>query len=109
MSKVITSPSKRWAGTVTISDPLTISQAQLIEAGMRQPETEGGRVWMSVIDGNQLPAIFACVEIWNIEGFEGITPDTFPASPRKESHEFIDWLFKQILSVYLGEAVIPNE
>lgn len=93
---------------MVIADPLTIPQAQLIEAGIRQPEADNGRVWLSVIDGNQLPAIIACVEKWNIEGLEGVTLETFPASPRKDSHDFIDWLFKEILAVYLGEVAIPN-
>ena len=32
MSKVITSPIEKWSGSVTIADPLTIPQAQAIEA-----------------------------------------------------------------------------
>lgn len=111
MSKKITSPVQRWAGSVTIADPLTIPQAQLIEAGMKQPQDgEDGRVWLSVIDGMQLPAIIACVEKWELENMpEVLTADTFPASPRKYSHEIINWLFKEILAVYFGELIIPNE
>ncbi len=35
MSKVITSPVQRWAGTVTIADPLTLPQAAVIEDAIR--------------------------------------------------------------------------
>jgi len=110
MSKQITSPIERWAGTVTIADPLTIPQAQLIEAGMKPPESEeGGRIWLSVIDRNQLPAVIACVEKWELADMpETITADTFPASPRSESHKLIEWLFREILKVYFGETEIPN-
>ena len=110
MSKQITSNSKRWAGTVTLSDPLTIPQAQAIEAGLKPPQGgEDGKIWLSVIDANQLPAVIACVEKWELTGFpEVVTVDNFPASPRKESHAFIEWLFREILNIYSGEAEIPN-
>ena len=107
MSKVITSPVERWAGTVTISDPLTLTQARLIEAGMKQPEVaEGDRVFLSVIDEAQVPAVLGCVEKWELKDF---TPDPFPASPRGDSHKLVDWLFREIFKVYIGEAEIPNE
>lgn len=88
-----------------MADPLTISQAHLIEAGMRQPETQDERVWLSVIDEMKLPAIMGCVEKWELENF---TPDPFPASPRIDSHKLIDWLFGEILQIYFGEAIVPN-
>lgn len=109
MSKVITSPIKRWAGTVTIADPLTISQARAIESAFGKPpliEEEGQRVWLSVIDEARLPAISACVESWNLENFN---PDPFPASPRGDSHKLIAWLFGELALVYQGESEIPNE
>ena len=107
MSKQITSPLTRWAGTVTISDPLTIPQAHLIEAGLKQPEAqEEGRIWLSVIDEMKLPAILGCVEKWELENF---THDPFPASPRSDSHKLVDWIYGELLKVYFGEAEIPNE
>ncbi len=111
MSKVITSPVKKWAGTVTIADPLTIPQAEQIEnaLGIDEAQEEGKRVWLTVNDKKMLPAIFACVEAWNLQGLEGVTIDTFPASPRSTSHKLIDWLFREILHVYFGEAEVPNE
>lgn len=109
MSKAITSPIERWAGSVTIADPLTIPQAHLIEAGLHRPESDGEKVWLTVIDEMRLPAIMACVEKWELENMpQPVTVETFPASPRGDSHKLIEWLFNQILQVYFGEALIPN-
>lgn len=113
MSKVIHSQSKRFTGSVTIADPLTIPQAQLIEAGMRLPKDDtqtDGRVWLSVIDANQLPAIIGCVEKWELANIpEKPTLETFPASPRVETHKLVDWIFSELTKVYFGEAEVPNE
>lgn len=108
MSKTIISPVQRWAGTVTIADPLTIPQAQLVEAGMSVDKK--GNVFLSEIDSAQLPAIFACVEKWQLAGMpEPLTLDNFPASPRVDSHKLIEWLFKSVWDVYFGELEIPKE
>ena len=123
MPKVITSPIKRWPGSVTIADPLTIPQAQMIEAGMKQPDAqEGERVWLTIIDSAKLPAVIGCVEKWELENFPhtvgmqnltgvmpAITIANFPASPRGDSHKLIDWIFREMLTVYFGEALaLPN-
>lgn len=106
MSKVITSPVQRWAGTVTIADPLTLPQAQLIEAGLKQPDAAiGDRIWLSTIDEMKLPAVLGCVEKWELENF---THNPFPASPRGDSHKLIDFVFSELMNVYFGEALIPN-
>lgn len=113
MSKVITSQIKRFEGSVTIADPITLAQAQAIEAGMKPPEEQeivNGRVWLSVQDSAKLPAIFACVEKWELSGLpENVTADTFPASPRGATHKLIDFIFAEIFKVYIGEAEVPNE
>lgn len=112
MSKVVTSPSKRFSGTVTLYEPLTLSQVELIEAAFGIPEIEkDGRLWFTVLDKLQIPAILACVETWNIPSLEPLPPtlDSFPMTPRKASHDFIAWLFDEIRQVYLGEVEIPNE
>lgn len=111
MSKKIISPSERWSGSVTIADPLTIPQAQLIEDALERPaKSEDGTVWLTVIDSQRLPAIFACVEKWELSNMpDPLTIDNFPASPRRESSQLIEWLFYEINKVYLGEAIVPNE
>lgn len=111
MSKVVISPIERFKGSVTIADPLTLPQAHLIEAGMTPPEDGAdGRVWLTVIDDKQLPAIFGCVEKWELENMPAsLTAENFPASPRVDSHKLIEWLFTEIRKVYFGEISIPNE
>jgi hypothetical protein len=107
MPKEITSPIKRWAGTVTIADPLTLPQAKAIEAALDDANIpKEGKLWLSVIDENKLPAVIACVQEWHLDNF---TPDPFPASPRGDSHKLIDWIFGELIKVYAGEAEIPNE
>lgn len=107
MSKVITVTGK-WAGTVTLTDPLTLPQAQLIEAGLKQPEGHEGeaRIWLSVLDAEKLPAVLACVEKWELENFN---PEPFPASPRGASHKLIDFIFSELVTIYMGEKEVPNE
>ena len=113
MSKRIVSKITRWGGSVTIADPLTISQAKLIEAGMGKvpPELvgENGKYWLSVEDDMKLPALFGCVEKWELDNFpQNVTLDNFPASPRGDSHKLIDSIFAELMIVYFGEALVPN-
>ncbi len=113
MSKRIEVKSERWAGSVTIADPLTMSQARSVEAGLGKPPdtayADNGRVWLSVIDEMRLPAIFACVENWELANMpEKLTADNFPASPRGESNALINEIFQAIAKVYFGEALVPN-
>jgi NADPH-dependent ferric siderophore reductase len=117
VSKVITSPSKRWQGSVTLYDPLTLPQVKLIEAGLELPESAKGkeRILFTVTDEVALPAIFACVEKWDISPTlkvresEPLSVDNFVFSPRDETHELIKWIFDEIRRIYLGELEIPNE
>lgn len=112
MSKRITSPVKRWPGSVTIADPITLPQAKLIENAMRpiESDTGDGRVFLSTVDEARLPAIFACVEKWELDNLpDDMTLETFPASPRGDSHKLAEWIFRELLAVYFGESVVPNE
>ena len=71
---------------------------------------EKNRQFYTVADKRQLPAIFACVEKWDLSNFpKEPSPQNFPMSPREDSHKLIDWLFSEIKKVYYGEAEIPNE
>lgn len=109
MSKVI-NVSGKWEGSVTFADPLTLSQARLIEEALESPQkSDDGKIWLSAIDEKRLPALFGCVTKWELKGLEDVTLDTFPASPRKASHKLIDFLFLELMKVYTGEAEIPNE
>jgi hypothetical protein len=84
-----------------------MSQAMLIEQALSPPVTgTDGRVWFTAIDGAKLPAVQACVEKWELENFN---PDPFPFSPRGDSHHLVDWIFQEILKIYIGDLEIPNE
>jgi hypothetical protein len=95
---------------VTISDPLTIPQVELIEEAFGEPPDETGkRIWLTISDKKQIPAILACVEKWDLANFpDPVQSDNFPASPRGESHKLIEWLFGEIFKIYFGETQIPN-
>lgn len=109
MSKVVTSPSTTWPGTVTLSDPFLLPQVELIEAALEY-QPDGEKVWLTVIDKKRLPAIFDCVETWNLQNFPDPSPtlETFPMTPRPESNKLITWLWDEIRNIYLGELEVPN-
>jgi hypothetical protein len=112
VSKIITSPSARWVGSVTLADPLNMLQVELFEAGLKLPDEAMGEgtVYLTVLDKPMVPALLACVETWSLKDFPASpTLETFPFTPRKDSHELIAWLTGEIRKVYLGEFEIPNE
>ena len=112
MSKIITSPSKIWTGTVTLAEPLFLPQAEAIDTALRVPEGYEGKesIPYTVLDKWHFPAILACVEKWNIDGFpDPVTFDTIPLNPRPESHALIDYIWNEIKKIYLGELQVPNE
>jgi hypothetical protein len=90
-------------------------KAELYEAALELPESvksmkEGERFFWTVTDKQAIPAVIACVEKWELKDFpEQPTVETFPWSPRKDSHELIDWLMGEIRKIYQGELEIPNE
>ncbi len=103
MPKRISSPSSRWPGFVTFSDPLTLPQALAWEKAVR--EAQANMETGTVTDFNYavMPGIFACVDKWELDGLDNPTPDTFPATPRKQSAELIVWLMNEISRIYSGE------
>lgn len=116
MSKRVEVTSKKWAGSVTIADPLIFAQAKLIEDAIGEyaagevRKTADGRMFLTVDNVRQLPAIFACVEKWELANMPAdLSIANFPASPRRASNELIAQLFGEIYKVYIGELEIPNE
>lgn len=110
MSKVIQSPVKRWPGSVTIADPFTLSQAMLVEQALGKPEAdEDGRTWLTAYDGLKLPAVMGCVEKWDLQNFVFAADGSFPASPRNATHHLVDWIFQELVTIYIGELDAPNE
>lgn len=114
MSKIVTSPVKRWAGTVTLADPLTEAQAIEIEraefifkeAEERAAEAKFKDLQEALNRSAKLKVVKACVEKWELQDF---VSEPFPFSPRADSRKMIDFLYEEIRAVYFGEAVVPNE
>ena len=124
MPKIIESPVKKFSGTVTLYEPLTMLMVMEFEASLttrreffNEVERDGEKVYTlkprtawSAPDSEALKGIIPCVEKWDLEGFpEDVTPDTFPGTPRAASKRLVDWLLAEILKVYSGELEIPNE
>lgn len=123
MKKVI-SPSKRWAGYVLLHDPLNLDMVFAIEEAQdRATEIEPskflqkvsetgvqiGTTWSSKSDALLIPVFLKCVSEWHLENFpESPSVENFPASPRKDVRELIDWLWEEINKVYTGETEVPN-
>ena len=109
MSKTITSPVKEFTGTVKLPDRLTMPQALTFEQSVADVQSlaeveEGTR---TKFDSIMLGAICECVEEWNLDGFEELAPDTFPATPRVASAELVAWLYGEIAKLYSPD--VPNE
>lgn len=111
MGKVITSPVKRYAGTVTLAYPLTYPQ---YSAWRKAVETlPGGVTWGETIGNDDLvlailPGVCACVETWGLAGMgEHVTPETFPATPRIASARLLIWLIGEINKIIAEEDESP--
>jgi hypothetical protein len=110
MPKTITSPIKRFPGSVTLFDPMTLPQAEAINEARRyffdNKKEQGQYVSNLDLDKPRIPAILACVEKWELENF---IPDPFPMSPQAARHKLINWLWDEIVKIYDEEEEIPNE
>jgi len=106
MSKAITSPVKRWPGTVTLSDPLSFPQAiaieDAIEAVQAMEDPSQQRVNFA-----WLPALMDCVEKWELEGLAD-PPAPFPATPAASSARLIVWLIREVSALFNEAEEAPN-
>jgi len=103
MSKIVTSPVKRFTGTVTFSQPLNYDQyiswstanealGRSAEAGKVSPEDER-TIWR---------ALYPCVEAWNITNWNVTGVAEIPSSPRTPVISLLFWLVHE-LTVILTE------
>ena len=97
MGRVLQSPVKRWAGTVTVADPLTFTQFiawndALREAHQHKAIDEKPGDYLRYCAA-LLPGVLACVEKWELKGF---SPSPFPATPRDSSDKLLAWLLREI-------------
>ncbi len=131
MSKVITSPVKKWPGTVTISDPLSLPQAvkfqqairdaaalmrkALVDAGIdvsleKAKDKDFDKVALSTLQVNEVygEAILDCVEEWNLEGPE-FPQNHLPGTPGVSAGKLSSWLIKEITALFKEDEEVPNE
>jgi len=130
MSKILTSPVKKWSGTIVIPDFLTIEQAMKWEESIEGARNLLPDVDFEYVDGhidvsklkpehleyfnvshslkyhNELvPGIKACVIEWHLENFD---PENFPATPRQSRIDLINWIVSEITKLYKDAEEIPN-
>ena len=110
MSKTITSPVKHFPGTVTLHDPLDMTQAVQVEDAIQAIRAmDREKLTMLKIAALEEPAILACVEKWNLAGLAD-NPTKLPATPRKSSAELFSWLWTEISALFEEAAdEVPND
>ena len=126
MPKKISSPSSRWPGAVTFSDPLNMPQALAWARAKRNLDKY--RVTTPVVDkkGNEtfpfrddilmeelhdalLPGVLACIDKWELDGLpEAVDISNFPASPAAASAILVSWLIGEVTSIYAGTAEVED-
>ena len=110
MSKIITSPSKHYSGSVTIADPMTMLQVMEWEEAIEKAKAFAKEELYSAKYAREILAgIFPSIEKWELVNFpELVTIDNFPGSPKAESMKLIAWLIQEISKVYREADEIPN-
>ena len=110
MPKVISSPVKRFPGTVTLADPLTFPQSFAIEDAILAVKELGEKSTLLRYNAAWLAGILPCVEKWAIEGIPSSpTLDTFPTTPRTSSAKLIAWLVDEVMELYKEGDEVPND
>ena len=111
MSKVITSPVKKWPGTVTLHDPLTLPMCAAFERSNANAHAlQDQAPTRSEIQVALLSGVLACVERFDLTGLpEQIGVENFPGSPRVESARLINWLVSEVSHLYLEGNADPLE
>lgn len=108
MTRVISSPTKRFPGTITLPDFLTIPQARaweecldgaraLRDRGISYTSVEYIAVWE--------PGLREVVQAWDVEGF---SHDPLQTTPRGAVLDLIVMVVNEITGMYQGEVDDPN-
>jgi len=127
--KEITSPVKKWPGTVTISDPLSLPQAVMFQHALRESrdkliqgledagvdvenakDSDYDKVNLSLSELNviYIDAILGCVEEWSLDGIEN-PPKSLPGTPSLSANKLVSWLIKEITTLFQEDEEVPNE
>lgn len=101
---VLTSPVKKWPGTVTVPEALTFEQYHAWTLAIRQVRELGETPPIAEVDACFVPAILAVVREWDIPALaDFVAAGNLPAAPRQSSNKLIGWLVGAI-SALITEA-----
>ena len=121
MTKVITSPVKKFSGTVTLHDPLTFPQVIAFQSAIRDAQKlihtdpESGEAVF--VDGGDfiqfryelLKGIIECVEKFDLANMpDVITAETFPSTPLVSSGKVVNWLRDELTKILVDDEDSPN-
>ena len=118
MPRIITSPVKRYPGTVTLSEPLNFVQLfswrDAHEAAQEYVEAvdSGHLVVRDVLRYQRalLAGALRCVESHTLGGLPAtLTADTFPATPIKAALSLAQWLSNEIAALIAEDDEAPKE
>jgi hypothetical protein len=109
MSKTITSPVKRFSGTIVLPDYLTFPQFIAWRNGLKGVASE--RTVSQVAQSEDeslalLPAIYAIVSEWHLQGIP-TDPAQFPATPRLAVYRLMVWLIGEVTALVGAEDDDP--
>lgn len=107
------SPVEKFPGHVILPEFLTLPQVRAFESAIssqRNIESSGDdNVWVSVISEMRLPAIFACISEWHLQGIpEKPDLENFPMTPIVPANELVTWLFTEVRNLWVGETEDPK-
>jgi len=112
MSRILISPVKKFPGTVKLPEFYTLAQvsawSDAVQDVMAATDDKGNirRIKKYMI---MLPAILACVEVWQIVGQpDNLTADNFVGTPTSAACDLLQWVDDEIRSIVNGDLEIPN-
>lgn len=116
MPKIVTSPVKRFSGTVTLSDPLTYPQYFAVEDAFKEvrrmreeAEANDQEVSPQRYNAAVMVGIVKCIEDHNLKDVpKPLTVENFPASPGAASMNLAAWLTNEVVAMYTAEQEDPN-
>jgi hypothetical protein len=112
----ITSPVKKWPGFVVLYDPLPFPAFVAWKRAVDEAQRVRGDDRLTSLDAIVepelteaiLPGICSCVAEWRLDGLGHVTPETFPATPRRASVELLAWLLNEVGKLIAEEEEVPN-
>lgn len=105
---IITSPVKKWPGTVTLCDPLSLPQVLAIQEANAEVMALGDDTVLIKQHNILVPVIMDCVEKWDLEGMDD-PPNPFPATPLSASRDLANWLMTEVGNLFAEDEEKKSE